>query len=250
MQLKNRLYPYPVLSIHNNDFNEGYFNVDVTYINNKKTLDLTFFVELNEELLKEYIDDRIASYGVHIECPTTSFREFFKFNEEKKSVSIPIGKIDKKVEICTFIVSNANISSYSTTNFNEIYSGMEFPIDPHNILAVGKEKNIRIEKDFDSLKNVASVFKMIPDFDKNNEYISRDFYGDIVSINVPKAQFDAYKMAVTNKKNIPMMHSMFIFPVLLEIFQTLLNNDDWEIYEDLRGFKAIKIRMNFTLLIS
>jgi hypothetical protein len=120
---------------------------------------------------------------------------------------------------------------------------MEFPIDPHNILAVGKEKNIRIEKDFDSLKNVASVFKMIPDFDKNNEYISRDFYGDIVSINVPKAQFDAYKMAVTNKKNIPMMHSMFIFPVLLEIFQTLLNNDDWEIYEDLRWFQAIKKRM-------
>jgi len=39
------------------------------------------------------------------------------------------------------------------------------------------------------------------------------------------------------------MHSMFIFPVLLEIFQTLLNNDDWEIYEDLRWFQAIKKRM-------
>lgn len=75
MEIKNRLFPYPVLCIENDDYINCEFNIKFNQFEELKEIVLQFEVELNNNELLELIRQGEAEYIVHIECSNTSFRK-------------------------------------------------------------------------------------------------------------------------------------------------------------------------------
>ena len=75
MEIKNRLFPYPVLCEENDDYVLGFFDVkyNVTEEFNHFVIDFDIVLDDNDEL-QWLIREGKAEYVIHIECPTTSFR--------------------------------------------------------------------------------------------------------------------------------------------------------------------------------
>ena len=240
MKLANKLYPYPVLNNESNDYINSKFDIDVTFKKTKKSITFYFKVELDEESLWEFINQDNAFFCVHLECNSSCYRELFKFNEPTYQVEISSDKLNAEVDLCCFIIANNNIELNDNPNFNEVYYGIKFNIDKYNILAIGTQRSIIIEKDYDPLKNIRSIFTVIPD-DEEKQLISMDYSGNIIQIFIPRKQYSIYKNISSYTHLIPTIHSALIIPVLIEIFEMFKRDENsWDEYEDKSWFRSIK----------
>ena len=83
MEIRNRLFPYPVLCMENDDYIGSTFDVQFSQTEELKDIVLQFEVELDNDELLDLIRQGKADYLVHIECSNTSFRKVLR-NEGKK----------------------------------------------------------------------------------------------------------------------------------------------------------------------
>lgn len=239
MELRDRLYPYPILAAFKDDYYDSEFDVFVEPTISSKKISFEFMYNLINEGLWDLISSNKAKVVVHIECPSTSFREVIEIKNTGMIYSIDSGKINNVIQICSFIIANQDIENYINEDFNDVYSDMDFFIGKYNFLAIGSQFNIPIEKDYDEIKNVSSIFSVFPGLDENMEFIERDFFQDKIHIKIPKKQFDMYKISIRNPKNHSYMHAMIIVPILIEIIESL-KSGGWEEFEELRWFKSLE----------
>jgi hypothetical protein len=75
MEIRNRLFPYPVLAFYNDDYINSLFDVSVSTEIGKQVIKFAFDVNLENDLLYNLIENDDADFAIHIECPSTSFRE-------------------------------------------------------------------------------------------------------------------------------------------------------------------------------
>ncbi len=68
MEIKHKLYPYPVLWELNDDYNKSSFHANITAANKYKQTKIVADFDLNNEDLKKYILNGEAEYLIHIEC--------------------------------------------------------------------------------------------------------------------------------------------------------------------------------------
>ena len=240
MDLRNRLYPYPVLSRHNDDYIMGDFDIDISHKTNRKEIVFNFETNLTDGYLKRFIDEECATYAVHIECSQTCYRKLISFKETSKIYSIPCDQINDRIQISPYILAKKNIKEYYNPNFNDIYDELYFDIAKGNILAIGTPVRVIVDKDYDSLKNIKSIFCIIPD-DRQSDAVLDNISTDLIEIYVPSAQFAVYTKIGKMPYNIPIIHSTLAIPSLIKIFERLKSGESvWEEYEDRKWFRAIK----------
>ena len=75
MDIKYKLYPYPVLADYSDDYNDKVFNTSIDMVREGHNLRLDFVSELSSESIKKLIAEGKASYVYHIECAQTGFRD-------------------------------------------------------------------------------------------------------------------------------------------------------------------------------
>jgi hypothetical protein len=239
MEIRDRLYPYPILANFRDDYVDSSFDVSVNVNIDKSNIELVAnYTLINDEIWDLIVDDK-AKILVHLECPTTSFREVFELEPNGSKISFKSGMLNNELQVCSFIVANQDIMEYNNEYFNEVYSDMSFNIYKHNILAIGTPMSIPIEKDYDDIRNISSIFTVMENLDKNEKVIQRDFYQDKIYIKIPKQQFDKYKISIQNPLNHSYMHAMLIIPILIEIIESLKTDDTWGELEDRKWFKAL-----------
>lgn len=89
MEIKNRLFPYPVLCDNNDDYIESKFDVTVTKEEKLNDIILHFDIELDNTELLSLIREGKAEYVMHIECPYTSYRKVVRGFSKPIEYSIP-----------------------------------------------------------------------------------------------------------------------------------------------------------------
>lgn len=82
MEIKNKLYPHPVLRENNDDYIDSYFEMDLDYERDIKLLKLKVNFKLKNEQLEKMIEEEKLQFLVHIECPKTSYRKIIATNEK------------------------------------------------------------------------------------------------------------------------------------------------------------------------
>lgn len=240
MVLRNKLLPYPVLTEFNDDYLNAEFSVDISYRKEKNKIEFIFDVTLTDSKIIELIEKDYATIAIHLECPQTCLRKLYKINDYSFTISLNSDHLNDEVEICSFIISTEEIKQFRSENFNPIYDDIFFDIEKYNILAYAKQVNFEIEKDYDSLKNVRSIFVIIPNHEET-DVILNNYSDDFIIIKLPYKQFVTYKSFGMFPNNIPIIHSILVIPVLVEIFEKLKNDPEaWEDLADRRWFKAIK----------
>jgi len=239
MELKHRLYPYPILSFYSKDYIKSNFKIDLKkWSINKNHIDFTFEIMLHNKEIENLISTNEAYFGIHAECPATSFRNLYRTSDKSITISIDTGKINGTVQFCFFIITNDEIQEFSSEDFHPIFKKIKFTFEKHNVIAISEQINIPIIKDFDELKNVNSIFLIVPIYDQKVKYIEYDFFKDRIEIKVPHVQFDKYKNIKNIKKYQSIVHSLLIIPALINVFEKL-KKGNWEEY-DYRWFYSIK----------
>ena len=67
MEIKSKLYPYPVLSYYSNDYGTGNFNVNITVESDGYDLRIDFLATLTCQSLQDCIKQGVAKYVYHLE---------------------------------------------------------------------------------------------------------------------------------------------------------------------------------------
>lgn len=233
MDLKNRLFPYPILSPNTNDYRDAVFNTEINHEIIDDDVIFKYEILLNNKGIIDLIDSECASVSFLIECPITSFRELYNTNVYSGQFLINSNKVSNFLTITVYIIANKTIDDYKNETFNDIYNKLSFRIQAHGLLGIGDSFKIPIIKDYDEIKSVTSIFSVIPDHESSNNLVTRDLFssGKKIIIKLPKEQFDNYKVISKDPRNNPIIHSMIIIPILVEIFTLLKLTEEWDDYE-------------------
>ena len=239
MDIRSKLYPYPVLSDGTDDYTGSSFSFSLEV--NKGPCELIFSVimELNDSVLQEKIHNNEAQFLIHIECPYTAYREALCFTENNYERHILEKNLNGNVSVCGFIIAKNDIKDYSNPAFNSDYCELTFDIEKGGILAVGGQYNITVTKDTEELAKIPSIFTICRCASDNDDSMKIDIDGDKIAINLCSEDFQNYKLLSTSPSFMPVFHSMLIMPSLIYVFETI-RREGTEDYETRRWYQALK----------
>lgn len=221
MEIKYRLYPYPVLSTYSDDYQSGKFNVVIEPHKEGYHLRVDFIVELTNEALKNLIRSGQAKYVYHMECAQTGFRKVFQTGEVITSEVLSDKHLNGTLQICPFIVAVEDIHGYSSKDFHEDYHGISFDIEAGCIMASGKMVTVHISKDVDELERMPSIFSIARNADDSCKQMVVDFSGRKILIKLPTEDYYSYKQLSKTPQIQSVLNSLTIVPALIYVLSEL-----------------------------
>lgn len=226
MEIRNRLFPYPVLCMENDDYIGSTFDVQFSQTEELKDIVLQFEVELDNDELLDLIRQGKADYLVHIECSNTSFRKVLRNEGKKFEYRLPKAKVNKEVFLVGMVVAKQTVTIFYSSAFNEDY---DEPVDFEKgfILAYRNLPRIVVLKNYEELASDDAFFSIVC---KNNgqdidEPVTFDLNGDKIKIYVSEQIYNEYVKFHTNPVMKPLMISMLVMPALTYVIEEVRNND-------------------------
>lgn len=195
MKLRSDLFPYPVLSNELDDYINSSFEVE---INQEKIsvnrIKLSFEFKLDNAELNSLIEEEKASFAIHIEGESSSYRKlaYLTKDEYKYSVELESKTAPKKLFVNFMVIAKEKIHNYSNKNFNKDYYGDDLvieQIEKGSILAYDTMAELNIDFSNDDNGSLKSMIR-VAEFDEN--YMEVDFDSDVIQINLPKKSYIAY----------------------------------------------------------
>ncbi|KUK71551.1 MAG: Uncharacterized protein XD91_1842, partial [Clostridiales bacterium 38_11] len=118
-----RLYPYPVLWFVNDDYinAESSFKCKCDFVKTRDEMSLNLCFELDNEDIKQLIEQKKAAYAIHVECALTMFRQNFTSDNPIYKIAIPSGSINHKIEVIPMIVATEILHNFRNKFLNEDY---------------------------------------------------------------------------------------------------------------------------------
>ena len=214
MEIKYKLYPYPVLSQYSDDYKIGKFDVSVDIVRDGYNLRADFLATLTSAGLKSLIHSGKAQYIYHLECAQTGFRTVVRTLKTSESFIISNKLVNGKLQICPFVVAAEDIVHFSIEDFHDDYSGTTFTIEAGCVMAVGKMATIDISKDIDDLANTPSIFSIIRNADASCKQMLVDMSGRKIIIKLPLNDYYSYKQLSKTPQAQAILNTMTIIPAL------------------------------------
>lgn len=239
MDIRYKLFPYPVLSSFSDDYINCRFVTEVRAVRDIKDIVFYLNILMDNAELQSLIEAGKAEYVFHIECSQTSYRSIVRTVEFENIKRIPESKLNGKVTICSFIVAKEYLKNYTNSLFNCDYGNMSFNIERGSILAIGGQTNIEIIKETEELSKIPSIFSIIRLDTDENIGMKFELGRDKITIQLPNETFYNYKNSINMPAFQPVLHSMLIMPALIYVFETL-KCAGIEEYETYRWFKGIE----------
>ena len=157
MEIKYKLYPYPVLAYYSDDYKDGSFDTTIDVRGEGYNIRVDFIATLTNEGLKNLISEGKAKYTYHLECPQTGYRQVLTTVKVSESILIPDNRVNGRLFICPFVVATQNIEGYTNPSFHDDYTGATFDIEAGCVIAVGKQVTATISKETEDLANTPSI---------------------------------------------------------------------------------------------
>ena len=231
MDIKYRLYPYPVLATFSDSYVDSKYEIIVKGPK-LEGYEITIEIQviLENEGLKNLVKRGLASYVYHLECSHTGYRRVVETDKEACRITIKDTQINGDLDLCPFILAKEDIAGY----FNEKFNTEDYP-DPVDIqkgwpLAIGKQFTWPITKKNTDLMNSSSPFRIRSNPDPSIAQMSVE-YGSSdpkLRIYLCKNDFDTYYAMQSNADVRSILNSMIVVPALIFVLSELQNADDPE----------------------
>lgn len=238
MDIRYKLYPYPMLAADMDDYIDSSFTFTVATEKEIREIKFSFQLNLQNEGLTNMIRSGKAEYLIHIECPQTCYRYAIETTDSNYVHRIPERNLNGRVSICAFIVAKNDLPAYYNHAFNEDYEGMSFSVDRGGILAIGGQYTLTIVKDTEELAKIPSIFTICKRAADSDNGMEIDMDGDKIAVTLSSDSFGRYKNLASELKYQPAFHSMLIMPALIYVFETL-RRESIDNYNDKRWFIAL-----------
>lgn len=242
MEIKYKLYPYPVLAEYSDDYKSGKYEVNIDLTKEGYNIKVHFLATLTSPSLKALIQQGKAKYVYHMECAQTGFRHVLATNKIDDSYLLSNKTVCGKLQICPFIVAVEDISAYTAPEFHDDYEGQTFSVETGCVMAVGRMVTADISKDIDDLANTPSVFSIIRNADASCRQMLVDYSGRKIIIKLPLEDYYSYKSLSSTPQAQSLLNSLTIIPALTYVLSDLklLSLDDRRENQDSLWYKTIK----------
>lgn len=251
MKVRPKYYPYPVITPF--EFDKNYsFSCELELEEAIELELMRFKVHYNLEniTIQKLIDQGLAVFALHIECPSTMKRFLLTTNQSIDEFEVPINDLNKTVDINFFVLANEIIPDYENSELDPYSTGFKFEIDKGDLLAIGPPEILEIEKE--PLIEVNSIFELIPSFDKKAKPLSIDLSSSKIRIQLPKESFDqlSYLHGTTSAKTDAILATMYYIPAIGEALYHIRaayqsKDDSWvEEIRDTAWYKSIEARLH------
>lgn len=238
MKLNNRLFPYPILSPYFNDYNEVGFEADIAVLQDPNNIQLKILVTLTEPYIKKMVEDGLIEYVLQLECSMTSYRESIRFSDDSYEYRIPEALIEDKLSIRVFMVATQELEDYHPSHLVDDYEGLKFDLDQFSIIGIASYRTVKIEKEKDQIKNVASIFSIIKKLSNKKKDFQFELNGERIRIEVPEEYLEKYNILNRNPNNKYALMSIIIAPVFIKVLD-LLKSDTEDSYSMFKWYSAL-----------
>lgn len=232
MEIRNRLFPYPVLCEDSDDYVEGDFNVDASLVEQGvNDLVVRFDMNLNNPGIQALINSGKAEFVIHIECSNTAFRTVIRTFSNSETYRIMNARVNGDINLLGMVVSKEKIGHYSNPTLNEDYEGITLNIDKASILAYHNMDPIHIAKNYEELAEKDSIFSVVKEvrLDQNERKpIWFKLDTDKIKIMVDEDVYESYIRYQGNSSMQSLMMSLLVMPALTFMMEVLRT----EGYED------------------
>lgn len=236
MEIRNRLFPYPVLCLDNDDYVDSFFDVrcSVKEELTNLVLDFEFVLEDNEEL-KWLIREGLAEFVIHIECTYTAFRTIIKTSGTSITYHIPKSKVNVEINLVGAIVASKKISMFRSKHLNEDYLDEDISFERGAILAYSNMPRIFVTKNYEELAGDNAFFTIIRRVKtEQNEQnpVSYDINGSKIKILVDEEIYDEYARYRNNVNMEALTGTLLVMPAVIYMVEILR-------YEGTEKFKSL-----------
>lgn len=249
MLLKNRLYPYPVITQFGDttSYANGKFTLSYEKFEDesKDELTLKFKYELDQPTLCKLIFDQKCSVKLLINCSATSFRKTYDFLSNEMELTFKRKEFLDKVEMCAFIIADEEIEDFAPEDLKGRMAGRSFFIEQHDVLGIDEAAPITVEYNSKDAKNIESIFSVQRDTNQT-ELLRLDLGTNPkkIIIHVPSAVYDLYYNSKDNiEETGAVYHSLLLLNPLTQVLTMIKHGgfDDLESIEDeYKWFKSIE----------
>lgn len=248
MEIRERLYPYPVLAPFTDDYRDSYFETAFDLQRDGYDLCLHVLSELKNDELQVLLLEEKVSYVYHIECAQTGYRIAVSTNRNTVDYKIVDNKVSGRLQVCSFIIANEDFPDYTNQALHEDYSGFTFVIDEGNIMAVGSQASFEIEKTLSDLSNVPSVIVIIKNPDEDAEGMLVETNQSKLVIKIPQNDFSNYRNLSKEVGAKTILRSLVIVPAIAHALNEIAKRDSSERYEysSYSWYLAIKKNLSTT----
>ena len=238
MKLNNRLFPYPILSPYFNDYKEVDFEADIDVLQNPNHIQLKISVRLTEPYIKKMVEDGLIEYVLQLECSMTSYRESIRFSDDSFEYRVPEDLIEDKLSIRVFMVATQELEDYEPSNLVDDYDGLKFDLDQFSIIGIASYRTVKIEKEKNQIKNVASIFSIVKKMSNKKKDFQFELNGDRIRIEVPEEYLEKYNILNRNPNNKYALMSIIIAPVFIKVLD-MVKSDSEETYSMFKWHSAL-----------
>ena len=112
MNIRYRLYPYPVLAYFNDDYVDSKFDVSAQCENRGYDIEIIVNVELVNEKLNDMIKQGKAVLLYHLECAQSGYRDIHKTDKLSDTIVLKDSKLNGELQFCPYILANETLNDY------------------------------------------------------------------------------------------------------------------------------------------
>ncbi|MFY3791083.1 hypothetical protein ACOQFO_05210 [Ureibacillus sp. MALMAid1270] len=231
----NNSFPYPVLSLENDDYIGSKFETTVEAQKTFGQLYINLNCNLQDSKIASLINEGKAKYALHVECPQTSFRKIYQSEETKIVAAIPENVLRGKIDVHPFILANETIEGYTNPNLNDFYTDATITYEKGNILALGEAVEVTLFEDDLESQNLPSIVTIRRSESAKELVVSLN--SPQIIIELPKAIYDQYAINAGSRLKETIL-SMVILPSLVEVFYTL--KEDSADYSEYKWYQVLE----------
>lgn len=240
MNITNRLYTYPVLSIEKDDYDTSVFEVQALQsMNGINNLLLQFDITMDNEELGQLIRDGKAEYVIHLECSNTAYRTSIHSAITYIEYEIPISRVSGKLEMVAFIVSKTKIPCFHSNDWNKDYEGLQFDFAKASVLGYQNLPTLDITKDYEELANASSIFLVYKRLTEEAKPMDVDLDSNRIKIGLCSEEYSVYSRFCGKTEFQPILNAMIILPALVYVFEELKQEGGIEINQGKEWFVSL-----------
>ena len=221
MEIRNRLFPYPVLCNETDDYQYNLFDTEVIVEERLHDIYITVKFKLDNLAILDLIRMGMAEYVLHLECSKTYFRKVIKTDINEISYSIPKERVNGEIAVLSMVVAKRKIVSFTSKDLNEDYDGESIRFDKASILAYQNLPKIQVFKNYEELAGNESLFAVVkvglPD-DEEVHPLSFDLNDDRIKIMVDAKTYACY-IHYQQKGSVAM--SLLVLPAVIYMLDEL-----------------------------
>jgi len=219
MQVKNRLFPYPVINHNKILSNFGTSDFQLLYDGEETEKaylmkNARFYTE--SKLINQLFDEGKIIISCIVECSYTVYRKRFELTREGKTISLPKVDFTERVDISMFATAIEDFK-FSSEEFDEDYAGIDFEIEKYDIIGANDGFNIRFKHEESEESLAASIFSIIISHDfEDGAYTVECNTGKKIVVTMSENDYKNYKVIYTIPTYKEVFFNMLLVPALIE----------------------------------